>query len=168
MTTLATQLSLPGQNGPRGTGYPVECMNCEASHKLTDCDKFKNMTMRQRRTFVRGRCLCLNCLKKEHFVSQCFAKSRSNLCAQKHHLLLHNAALDHIDPPCQSHDQVKVTAGTMMGDCSTFSASQTQYHVRVCAKVMTADGGTSTAFTCDQAASETPTISTVHFAKSAS
>ena len=34
--------------------------------------------------------------------------------------------------------------------------------------LMTADGGTSTAFTCDQNISETPTTSTVHFAKSAS
>ena len=33
---------------------------------------------------------------------------------------------------------------------------------------MTADGGASTAFTCDQATSEIPTITTVHFAKSAS
>ena len=32
---------------------------------------------------------------------------------------------------------------------------------------MTADGGTPTAFTCHQATRETPTISTVHFAKSA-
>ena len=29
---------------------------------------------------------------------------------------------------------------------------------------MTADGGPSTAFTCDQATRETPTISMVHFA----
>ena len=91
VTTLATQLSLPDSNGPRGTGHPVKFMNCEASHKLADCDKFKNRTVRQRRVFVRGRGLCFNCLKKGHFVSQCFAKSKGNLCPQKHHLLLHNA-----------------------------------------------------------------------------
>lgn len=56
----------------------------------------------------------------------------------------------------------------MMGNGSTFSSSQNQDHVRVSANVMTADGGTSTAFTCDQAIGETPTISTVHFAKSTS
>ena len=56
----------------------------------------------------------------------------------------------------------------MIGDGSTSSSGQNQDHVRVSANVMTADGGTSTAFTCDQAISEVPTISTVHFAKSAS
>lgn len=55
VTTLATQLSLPNQNGPEGTGHPVKCMNCETSHKLADCDKFKNLTVRQHRIFVRGR-----------------------------------------------------------------------------------------------------------------
>jgi len=34
--------------------------------------------------------------------------------------------------------------------------------------MMTADGSTSRAFTCDQVTSETPTISMVHFAKSTS
>ena len=167
VTTLATQLSLPDRNGTRGTGHPAKCMNCEASHKLADCDKFKNMTVRQRRIFVRGRGLCLNCLKKGHFVSQCFAKSKCNLCPQKHHLL-HNAALDCVDPPCQSQDQVKVTANTMVGDGSTSSLGQNKDHVRVSANLMTADGGTSSTFTCDQTISEVPMISAVHFAKSAS
>ena len=159
VTTLATQLSLPGRNGARGSGHPVKCMNCEASHKLADCAKFKNMTVRQRRIFVRGRGLCLNCLKKGHFVSKCFAKSKCNRCPQKHHLLLHNAALECVGPPCQSQYQVKVTASSMIGDGSTSSSGQNQGHVKVSANVMTADGGTSTAFTCDQATRETPTIS---------
>ena len=36
VTTLATQLTIPGQKGPQDTGCPVKCMNCEASHKLAD------------------------------------------------------------------------------------------------------------------------------------
>ena len=96
VTTLATQLSLPA--------HPVRCMNCEASHRLADYDKFKSMTVGQRRIFVRSRGLCLNCLKKGHFVSQCFAKSKCNMCPLKHHLLLQNAALDCVDPHCQSQD----------------------------------------------------------------
>ena len=55
----------------------------------------------------------------------------------------------------------------MIGDGSISSSGQNQDHVRVSANVMKANGGTSTAFTCDQATRETPTISTVHFAKSA-
>ena len=47
VTTLATQLSLPA--------HPVRCMNCEASHRLADYDKFKSMTVGQRRIFVRSR-----------------------------------------------------------------------------------------------------------------
>ena len=31
VTTQSTQLSLPGWNGPRGTGHPFKCRNCEAS-----------------------------------------------------------------------------------------------------------------------------------------
>ena len=84
-----------------------KCMNCEASRKLADCDKFNNMTVRQRRIFVRGRGLCLNCLKKGDFVSQCFAKSNCNLCPQKHHLLLHNAALDCVDPLAKAKTKSK-------------------------------------------------------------
>ena len=63
VTTLAMQLSLPGQKGPPDTCFPVKCMNWEASQKLADCDKFKNMTVRQRQIFVRGRGLCLNYLR---------------------------------------------------------------------------------------------------------
>lgn len=56
----------------------------------------------------------------------------------------------------------------MIGNGSTPSSGQNQDHVRVSANVMTADGGSSTAITCDQATSDIPTISTKHFAKSAS
>ncbi|PFX14897.1 hypothetical protein AWC38_SpisGene20907 [Stylophora pistillata] len=155
VTTLATQLSLPGRNGPRGTGHPVKCINCGASHKLAECDKFKNMTVRQRRVFVGGRGLCFNCLRKGHFLSQCFAKSKCNLCPHKHHFLLHNAALDCVETPCQSQDQDEVTANTMIGDGRASSSGQNQDQVRVSANVITANGGDS----------ETLTSSTVHFAK---
>ena len=107
VTTLATQLSLPGRNDSRGSGHPVKCMNCEASHKLADCDKLKNMTVRQQRIFVRGRGFYLNCLKKGHFVSQCFGKSKCNRCPQKHHLLLHNAALDCVGPLAKAKTKSK-------------------------------------------------------------
>lgn len=56
----------------------------------------------------------------------------------------------------------------MIGDGSTSSSGHNKDHVRVSANLMTANGGTTTAFTCDQTISEVPTISTVHFAKSAS
>ena len=56
----------------------------------------------------------------------------------------------------------------MVGDGSTSPSGQNQDHVRVSANLMTADGGTSTAFTCNQTISEVPTISAVHFAKSTS
>jgi len=98
VTTLATQLSLPVPKGPQDTSFPLKCINCEASHKLADCGKFKNMTLRQRRIFVRVRGLCFNCLRKGHFASQCFARSKCSLCPQKHHLLLHKAASDYVDP----------------------------------------------------------------------
>lgn len=97
--------------------------------------------------------------KKANFVSQCFAKSKCNLCPQKHHLLLHSAALDCVDPPCQSQDQVKVTANMMIGKGSTCSSGQNKDHVRVSANLTTANGGTTTAFTCDQTISEVLTIS---------
>jgi len=56
----------------------------------------------------------------------------------------------------------------MMSDGSAFSLSRNQDHAKVSVNVMTADGSTPRAFTCDQVTSETPTNSTVNFAKSTS
>ncbi|KAL9975992.1 hypothetical protein ACROYT_G013221 [Oculina patagonica] len=169
VTTLATQLTSgsPQQKDPRNTGRSAKCMNYQESHYLEDCGKFKKLTLRQRKIFVRGRGLCLNCLRKGHLVTQCVFKSKCNLCSQKHHVLLHNAASDCVDSPCQSQEQV--SASVMTGDGRTSgSPSQNHDQVKVSANVMTAESGTSSVPTFDQAASGIATVSVVNFAKSAS
>lgn len=66
--------------------------------------------------------------------------------------------MDCVETPRQSQDQDEVTANTRIGDGRASSSGQNQDQVRVSANVITAKGGDS----------ETPTSSTVHFAKFAS
>ena len=68
---------------------PNKCSCCGLMHKLENCEDFKSKSLRQRGTFVRSKGLCINCFKKGHFAAQCYAKTRCNVCHQRHNSLLH-------------------------------------------------------------------------------
>ena len=97
-------------------------------------------------------------LKKGHFVSQCFAKSKCNLCHRNITSSYTTRRETVLAPLIKAKTKKKVTASTMIGDGSTSFSGLNQDHVRVSANVMTTDGGTFTAFTFDQATSETPIL----------
>ena len=69
---------------------PELCPKCGVGHSLKKCEQFYLMNYKERRAFVvsTGRCLC--CLGAGHRWEQCYSKARCGICAEKHHLLVHN------------------------------------------------------------------------------
>jgi len=65
------------------------CVNCNGSHGLAKCDKFRSLTVEQRRALVQEKRACFNCLRLNHFTQKCSSKSRCARCRRSHHTLLH-------------------------------------------------------------------------------
>ena len=94
-TSFATQASFP-TTSDSGTGSPspktsIACPMCESKHWLSQCDKFKKMTLEDRQKFVRSAKLCNNCLVHGHYVKACLKKSFCKIegCGGKHSTYLH-------------------------------------------------------------------------------
>ena len=108
-TTFATQLESRSQEDqnvqdrgsnvstPRGTLPAGKCYSCEASHKKEHCPEFTSKSVRQRMMFARYKGLCLNCLRKGHFVGECKSAFRCKHCQQPQHNLLHRSVEDQVD-----------------------------------------------------------------------
>jgi hypothetical protein len=69
----------------------ISCPSCCGTHWLSQCDKFKGMSVDERYKFVRSKKLCINCLTPNHFVKDCPKKSfcRIQDCPAKHSTFLH-------------------------------------------------------------------------------
>ncbi|GFR27625.1 integrase catalytic domain-containing protein [Trichonephila clavata] len=65
-----------------------KCKLCSLNHDLYNCDKFKNVPVRERYNIVKSLNLCLKCLKPNHKVSQCRSKHIC-FCKKNHNQLLH-------------------------------------------------------------------------------
>ena len=50
------------------TTLKVKCYGCEFTHMIEHCPGFLNKSIRQRIIFARYKGLCLNCLRKGHFI----------------------------------------------------------------------------------------------------
>ena len=106
VTTFATQLGLHAQESQstqdRGSSVSMsrvtlqsgKCYSCEASHKIEHCPDFTSKSVRQRMVFARYKGLCLNCLRKGHFVGECKSAFRCKHCQQPHRTLLHKSVED--------------------------------------------------------------------------
>ena len=77
----------------RKSGQPNSsrcCTACDSlSHPIWKCKKFIESPISERRTLVKQRGLCFNCLGKDHLVKVCSNKKRCKTCSGKHHSLLH-------------------------------------------------------------------------------
>ena len=71
------------------TTLKVKCYGCESTHKIKHCPDFISKSIRQRIVFARYKGLCLNCLHKGHFVSECQSTFKCKHCQQPPHCLLH-------------------------------------------------------------------------------
>ncbi|XP_051172241.1 uncharacterized protein LOC127288678 [Leptopilina boulardi] len=69
------------------------CFNCKENHVLNNCSEFLKLSIDERKEFVKKKGLCYNCLRKNHFISEC--KSGNCMkCHKRHHTLLHKDNLD--------------------------------------------------------------------------
>ena len=67
-----------------------KCVACEtANHGLWQCQKFVSDSLEKRKSLVRQKRLCFNCLGSGHGVKNCPSKARCRTCGESHHTLLH-------------------------------------------------------------------------------
>ena len=72
-------------------GRKIVCPSCNSSHWLSQCEKFKKMSVDDRYKFVRSKKLCINCLTPGHYVRECPKTSfcRVQNCTTSHSTFLH-------------------------------------------------------------------------------
>ena len=63
--------------------------SCKASHPIYMCDKFSELSISERGQFILNHKLCTNCLRPDHFSSNCKIKQSCKICSKRHHTLLH-------------------------------------------------------------------------------
>ena len=91
-TTMAVQVGpsdpVKSDKESNSTTLKVRCFGCESTHKIEHCPDFINKSIRQGIVFARYKGLCLNCLRKGYFVSECQSTFPF------HHSLLHKPIED--------------------------------------------------------------------------
>ena len=102
--TMATQVGLSGSENPpisnKHTNHTTQkgvggkCYSCDSAHRIERCPDFISKSVRERMILARYKGLCLNCLRKGHFASQCQSSFRCKQCQQPHHSLLHKTTED--------------------------------------------------------------------------
>ena len=65
------------------------CFLCHQDHRLPYCPQYTCLSPQERKLKVQWLKLCLNCLSRYHFVSQCPKPPSCRVCKQKHHPTLH-------------------------------------------------------------------------------
>ncbi|XP_011858289.1 PREDICTED: uncharacterized protein LOC105555857 [Vollenhovia emeryi] len=66
----------------------VACSYCEGAHTLYKCEEFSKLPVEKRRQEIQQRRLCLNCLRRGHYVQECKATSCKH-CSERYNTLLH-------------------------------------------------------------------------------
>lgn len=66
----------------------TKCVVCDESHYILNCDIFLGLDVDARTQKVKKLKLCINCLKKGHYIADC-KSSRCKICGKRHHTLLH-------------------------------------------------------------------------------
>lgn len=67
----------------------ITCVFCNKDHNIHSCDIFNKLNENERNSKVRELKLCINCLRKGHFVNNCISKNTCKICHKGHHTLLH-------------------------------------------------------------------------------
>jgi len=71
------------------TERDIKCPSCSDEHKLYACNKFKQLSVGDRVTFVRDSRLCFNCLNPNHMATVCRSTYSCRICKRNHNTLLH-------------------------------------------------------------------------------
>ncbi|XP_036339791.1 uncharacterized protein LOC118749130 [Rhagoletis pomonella] len=82
-------------------------MQCTDVHTLTHCPKFKALDVTARRSFVKSKKLCYNCLSSSHQFNKCSSSMKCRVCYSPHHTLLH------FEPNAKPKDVEKQTVATV-------------------------------------------------------
>lgn len=62
---------------------------CAQRHPLHECPVFRDKSPGRRRAYLSGKRVCFNCLKADHFASECPSSRCCRSCNGRHHTLLH-------------------------------------------------------------------------------
>ena len=62
---------------------------CQNNHGLYSCQRFLNLSIKNRKEFIQKKGLCFNCIKSKHMVKDCTSNSMCRYCESKHNSLLH-------------------------------------------------------------------------------
>ena len=70
----------------------LSCSLCKEKHRFFKCEKYKKLTPIKKFEFVKGKKLCFNCLKDDHFTGKCTSRNTcfERGCNEKHHTTLHD------------------------------------------------------------------------------
>lgn len=71
------------------------CLNCRGRHAINECRKFASMSVEDRNRWVRNNSICYTCLSPNHWANKCSSRLRCDICAKKHHTLLHGFSAQH-------------------------------------------------------------------------
>ncbi|XP_059616178.1 uncharacterized protein LOC132261395 [Phlebotomus argentipes] len=71
-----------------------KCPECNSNHPLHLCDKFKSLTLFEKRERMGIHHLCYNCMRTGHSVAKCQSKTSCQKCGKRHHTLLHSPKMD--------------------------------------------------------------------------
>lgn len=69
----------------------VICSFCKSAHHIFRCENFLQIPVKERKSFVKQKNLCFNCLREGHGARNCPSKSRCRTCSGSHHTLLHHS-----------------------------------------------------------------------------
>lgn len=66
-----------------------QCPLCQEGHWLTECGRYRDMSINKRREFVVAQGLCFSCVKAKHLGRFCLQKMFCDICNKRHHTTLH-------------------------------------------------------------------------------
>ena len=74
-----------------GNTQKFNCLLCGRDHKMLKCDKYRKMSVVERRKYVGENGLCFGCCEKGHRIDNCIKTDVCNIdgCQNKHYRTLH-------------------------------------------------------------------------------
>ena len=92
----ATAVGKPGSPAKTKKKQPCPSEGCSSDHLLFKCSKFRDMSVPERKVFIKKIGACLLCLQKGHRVADCpradkLGSCTIDSCNQPHNSLLHES-----------------------------------------------------------------------------
>ena len=98
----------------------IECTLCHEPHFLYQCKRFLQQDISNRIKTVKSLHLCLNCLKKGHFVENC-KSTKCKTCHKSHNTLLHLTRNNANETPTPETERKSIKSNTNVPQSSITS-----------------------------------------------